>query len=165
MKNITGLKRWSKEARYQIYLKGFNEKKASLAAKGVVMYDNSPLSLREYTSQYEAIKATKEKLGKPAGNINRQIINDQAYELSQAKAASMTYAGLRTGLIKDDQGFRNIVQEVRSGKHTFTTEQINKMIEARYSELRLTAASQGIKPNQFSQWASSIIKTEFFWES
>ena len=165
MKNTTGLRRWSKEARYQVYLKGFNEKKASLASKGIAMFDSTPLSLREYTSQYEAIKATKTKLGKPAGNINRQIINDQAYELSQAKASSMTYAGLKTGLIKDSSGFRNLVQDVRSGKYSFTVEQVNKMIETRYSELRRTAASQGIKPSQFSTWASSIIKTEFFWES
>ena len=34
MKNTTGLRRWSKEARYQVYLKGFNEKRILKSVEG-----------------------------------------------------------------------------------------------------------------------------------
>lgn len=99
MKNTSGLIRWSIDARYNIYRQRYMEKQDELARRyRLEMYDNM-LSKVEYKTLYESIRNEKIAEGRAPGNINRDIIESQAYEYSfkqarvYAKALSEEFGG------------------------------------------------------------------------
>ena len=113
MKNTLGLIRWSIDARYNIYRQRYMEKQDELDRRyGLEMYDNM-LSKAEYNTLYNAIKNEKIAEGRNLGNINRDIIERQAYEYSFKQARAYAKAlGKELGTDKPLSPY-----EVRRGKY------------------------------------------------
>ena len=90
-------KRWSKARResfrvgkrYAEYKKEYYKREAILAKEGLVMYDDKGiLSKTEYKEMYQAVlndrkKEVKSGERRSVGNINKAIVSQQAYELSE----------------------------------------------------------------------------------
>lgn len=77
--------------RYEDYLEKFEARKAVFERKGLVFYDDSPLTFRDYkTVRAEKSNDLRAEIaeGKRAGmgDVNREIVSDQAYELSSKQA-------------------------------------------------------------------------------
>ena len=74
-------------AQYNNYLKQFEARKATFAERGIDFFEPNAFSFRDYKSvRAEKINDLKidikEGKRKSVGNVNREIVSDQAYELS-----------------------------------------------------------------------------------
>ena len=77
--------------RYEDYLDQFEARKENFESRGLDFYDPVPLSYRDWkTVHAEKIndlrQDVKEGKRKTVGNVNREIVSDQAYELSSKQA-------------------------------------------------------------------------------
>ena len=85
-------KRYRKAKRqYSDYLDQFEARKANFESRGLDFYDPVPLTYRDWkTVHAEKINDlkldVKEGKRKTVGNVNREIVSDQAYELSSRQA-------------------------------------------------------------------------------
>lgn len=129
MKNTSGLIRWSIDARYNIYRQKYMEKQDELDRRyGLEMYDNM-LSKAEYKTLYESIRNEKINEGRAPGNINRNIIERQAYEYSFKQARAYAKA-LGKELDQDSLS----PYEVRRGKYEGELEGLYKNIKETYHD-------------------------------
>lgn len=76
---------------YRDYLEQFKDRKATFAERGLEFYDPNALTYRDWkTVHAEKINDLKldikEGKRKTVGNVNREIVSDQAYELSSRQA-------------------------------------------------------------------------------
>ena len=76
---------------YNDYLEQFEARKANFESRGLDFYDPTPLTFRDYRSVHadkvnDLKQDIKEGKRKTVGNVNREIISDQAYELSSRQA-------------------------------------------------------------------------------
>lgn len=76
---------------YENYLEQFEARKANFEARGLDFYDPNALTYRDWkTVHAEKINDLKldikEGKRKTVGNVNREIVSDQAYELSSRQA-------------------------------------------------------------------------------
>ena len=76
---------------YENYLEQFEARKANFEARGLDFYDPNALTYRDWkTVHAEKINDLKldikEGKRKTIGNVNREIVSDQAYELSSRQA-------------------------------------------------------------------------------
>ena len=77
--------------RYENYLDQFEARKEVFESRGLEFYDPKPLSYRDWkTVHAEKIndleQDIKEGKRKTIGNVNREIVSDQAYEFSSRQA-------------------------------------------------------------------------------
>ena len=85
-------KRYRKSRRqYDDYLEQFEARKLNFESRGLEFYDPVPLTYRDFkTVRAEKINDLKldikEGKRKSVGNVNREIVSDQAYELSSRQA-------------------------------------------------------------------------------
>lgn len=127
------LNRWTDEARYNLYKLRFSEKVDMMRAKGLPVYNDKPLSKREYLAEYDAIKYTFVEKGIKKTNILREVINEQVYEYSSAKAASVARALLKEGVEKN---YITALGHIRSGAAKISEELLYSAIEERRSQLK-----------------------------
>ena len=88
----TAQKRYRRQRRqYEDYLAKFESRKESFEKRGLTFYDDVPLTFRDY----KTVRAEKsndlradiaEGKRKGMGDVNREIVSDQAYELSSRQA-------------------------------------------------------------------------------
>lgn len=76
---------------YNDYLEQFEARKANFESRGLDFYDPTPLTFRDYRSVHadkvnDLKQDIKEGKRKTIGNVNREIVSDQAYELSSRQA-------------------------------------------------------------------------------
>ena len=76
---------------YNDYLEQFEARKANFESRGLDFYDPTPLTFRDYRSVHadkvnDLKQDIKEGERKTVGNVNREIVSDQAYELSSRQA-------------------------------------------------------------------------------
>ena len=76
---------------YNDYLEQFEARKANFESRGLDFYDPTPLTFRDYRSVHadkvnDLKQDIKEGKRKTVGNVNREIVSDQAYELSSRQA-------------------------------------------------------------------------------
>ena len=76
---------------YNDYLEQFEARKANFESRGLDFYDPTPLTFRDYRSVHadkvnDLKQDIKEVKRKTVGNVNREIVSDQAYELSSRQA-------------------------------------------------------------------------------
>ena len=76
---------------YNDYLEQFEARKANFESRGLDFYDPTPLTFRDYKSVHadkvnDLKQDIKEGKRKTVGNVNREIVSDQAYELSSRQA-------------------------------------------------------------------------------
>ena len=81
----------SKVNKYVTYLKEFRERKDKFEARGLEFDENSPYSFDDWVSRYAVklndLRKEKEKgLINYIGSVNKELVSDQAYELSKSKA-------------------------------------------------------------------------------
>lgn len=84
-KNTSGLKRWTLEARYKVYVRDYLKKMEVMQKKGLEM-STGMLNMTQYDELY---KATRNDMG-GKGNVNRAIIEKQAWggmTINKAQAA------------------------------------------------------------------------------
>lgn len=84
-KNTSGLKRWTLEARYKVYVRDYLKKMEVMQKKGLEM-STGMLNMTQYDELY---KATRNDMG-GKGNVNRAIIEKQAWggmTMNKAQAA------------------------------------------------------------------------------
>ena len=85
-------KRYRKARRqYNDYLEQFEARKANFESRGLEFFDPVPLTFRDYRSVHadkvnDLKQDIKEGKRKTVGNVNREIVSDQAYELSSRQA-------------------------------------------------------------------------------
>lgn len=85
-------KRYRKSrSQYRDYLEQFEARKENFESRGLEFYDPIPLTYRDFkTVRAEKINDLKldikEGKRKSVGNVNREIVSDQAYELSSRQA-------------------------------------------------------------------------------
>ena len=85
-------KRYRKSrAQYRDYLEQFEARRENFESRGLEFYDPVPLTYRDFkTVRAEKINDLKldikEGKRKTVGNVNREIVSDQAYELSSRQA-------------------------------------------------------------------------------
>lgn len=85
-------KRYRKSrAQYRDYLEQFEARRENFESRGLEFYDPVPLTYRDFkTVRAEKINDLKldikEGKRKSVGNVNREIVSDQAYELSSRQA-------------------------------------------------------------------------------
>ena len=85
-------RRYRKSRRqYEDYLDQFEARKINFESRGLEFYDPVPLTYRDFkTVRAEKINDLKldikEGKRKTVGNVNREIVSDQAYELSSRQA-------------------------------------------------------------------------------
>lgn len=140
MKNTSGLIRWSIDARYNIYRQRYMEKQDELDRRyGLEMYDNM-LSKAEYKTLYESIRNEKIAEGRALGNINRDIIDKQAYEYSFKQARA--YAKALSDKLRTDRPLSPY--EVRRGKYEGELEGLYKNIKRAYHD----AKRRGMNPEE-----------------
>lgn len=131
MKNTSGLIRWSIDARYNLYRQRYMEKQDELDRRyGLEMYDNM-LSKAEYNTLYNSIKNEKVAEGRNLGNINRDIIERQAYEYSFKQARAYAKA-LKEELCTDSLS----PYEVRRGKYESELEGLYENIKESYHDIK-----------------------------
>lgn len=78
-------------AQYRDYLSQFEARKENFESRGLDFFDPHPLTYRDYKSvradKVNDLKIDiKEGKRKTVGNVNREIVSDQAYELSSRQA-------------------------------------------------------------------------------
>lgn len=76
---------------YNDYLEQFEARKANFESRGLDFFDPTPLTFRDYRSVHadkvnDLKQDIKEGKRKTVGNVNREIVSDQAYELSSRQA-------------------------------------------------------------------------------
>ena len=85
-------KRYRKSrSQYRDYLEQFEARRENFESRGLEFYDPVPLTYRDFkTVRAEKINDLKldikEGKRKSVGNVNREIVSDQAYELSSRQA-------------------------------------------------------------------------------
>ena len=85
-------KRYRKpRSQYRDYLEQFEARRENFESRGLEFYDPVPLTYRDFkTVRAEKINDLKldikEGKRKSVGNVNREIVSDQAYELSSRQA-------------------------------------------------------------------------------
>ena len=85
-------KRYRKSrSQYRDYLEQFKARRENFESRGLEFYDPVPLTYRDFkTVRAEKINDLKldikEGKRKSVGNVNREIVSDQAYELSSRQA-------------------------------------------------------------------------------
>ena len=85
-------KRYRKSrSQYRDYLQQFEARRENFESRGLEFYDPVPLTYRDFkTVRAEKINDLKldikEGKRKSVGNVNREIVSDQAYELSSRQA-------------------------------------------------------------------------------
>lgn len=110
MRNISGLKRWTLEARYKTYVNQYKKLERKLQTAGQSM--NAPMySLDEYQFQYASLSMTRQEEGRSQGNINRDLAAKQAYSLSASQARSIAE-------YRNISGLKNIWQIRAEGKQS-----------------------------------------------
>ena len=73
--------------KYKEYLDQFNSRKRNFESRGLDFYDPNPLTYRDWKTVYaeksnDLRQDIKEGKRKTVGNVNTEIVSDQAYELS-----------------------------------------------------------------------------------
>lgn len=76
---------------YNDYLDQFNARKENFESRGLDFFDPVPLTFRDYRTVHaeklnDLKQDIKEGKRKTVGNVNREIVSDQAYELSSRQA-------------------------------------------------------------------------------
>ena len=76
---------------YNDYLDQFNARKENFESRGLDFFDHVPLTFRDYRTVHaeklnDLKQDIKEGKRKTVGNVNREIVSDQAYELSSRQA-------------------------------------------------------------------------------
>lgn len=107
-RNTSGLKRWTLDARYKVYVRDYLKKMEVMQKKGLEMASGM-LSKVQYDELY---KAMKNDMGK--GNINRALIEKQAWGNKSFKAAQAAYSSLK-GMTKEertDLGFASEMKDI-----------------------------------------------------
>ena len=89
-KNTSGLKRWTLEARYKVYVRDYLKKMEVMQKKGLEM-STGMLNMTQYNELYTAMK--NDMGGK--GNVNRAIIEKQAWGNKSFKAAQAAFSSLK----------------------------------------------------------------------
>lgn len=146
MKNTSGLIRWSIDARYNIYRQKYMEKQDELDRRyGLEMYDNM-LSKAEYKTLYESIKNEKIAEGRALGNINRDIIDKQAYEYSFKQARAYAKA-----LGKELGGESVSPYKVRQGDYEGELEGLYGSIKETYHDAKRRGMSTAEAKKYISQ--------------
>ena len=85
-------KRYRKSRKqYQDYIDQFEARKENFESRGLDFYDPVPLTYRDWkTVHAEKVNDLKQDIKegkrKSVGNVNREIVSDQAYELSSRQA-------------------------------------------------------------------------------
>lgn len=95
-KNTSGLKRWTLEARYKVYVRDYLKKMEVMQKKGLEM-STGMVSMAQYNELYTAMK--NDMGGK--GNVNRAIIEKQAWGNKSFKAAQAAFSSLKA-MTKDE---------------------------------------------------------------
>lgn len=77
--------------RYEDYLDQFEARKENFESRGLEFFEPAPFSFRDWKSVYaeklnDLRQDIKEGKRKTVGNVNREIVSDQAYELSSRQA-------------------------------------------------------------------------------
>ena len=146
MKNTSGLIRWSIDARYNIYRQRYMEKQDELDRRyGLEMYDNM-LSKAEYNTLYNSIKNEKIAEGRNLGNINRDIIDRQAYEYSFKQARAYAKA------LGEELGIDSLSPyEVRRGKYESGLEGLYENIKEAYHDAKRRGMSMQEAKRYISQ--------------
>lgn len=108
---------------YKKYTLLYEEREAMLNSHGYQMYDKI-LSWNQYKSAYEDMKNTREKeiewgLRKSIGSINKAIVSDQAYELSEKQGYAI-FDFLREnadkyGIDYDTRNINEFLMKIREG--------------------------------------------------
>ena len=104
---------------YFDYLEQFNSRKETFEERGLDFYDPVPLTFRDWkTVRLEKINDLKldiqEGKRKSIGDVNREIVSDQAYELSSKQAdvlADYLFENEREILEEEDLVYRYIDEE------------------------------------------------------
>lgn len=76
---------------YNDYLEQFEARKENFESRGLDFFDPVPLTFRDYRTVHaeklnDLKQDIKEGKRKTVGNVNREIVSDQAYELSSRQA-------------------------------------------------------------------------------
>lgn len=76
---------------YNDYLDQFEARKENFESRGLDFFDPAPLTFRDYRTVHaeklnDLKQDIKEGKRKTVGNVNREIVSDQAYELSSRQA-------------------------------------------------------------------------------
>lgn len=76
---------------YNDYLDQFEARKENFESRGLDFFDPTPLTFRDYRTVHaeklnDLKQDIKEGKRKTVGNVNREIVSDQAYELSSRQA-------------------------------------------------------------------------------
>lgn len=86
-------KKYRKSRRqYNDYLAQFEARKENFESRGLDFFDPIPLTFRDYRTVHaeklnDLKQDIKEGKRKSVGNVNREIVSDQAYELSSRQAS------------------------------------------------------------------------------
>lgn len=109
---------------YSTYVAAYTAKANQLAKKGYSMYDTM-FSAGEYIEQYTSLKNTQVEMirqgkRKTAGNILRDLVNDQAYAVTRRQAIHLRKAGEEFGvkmklaeIMSDPSKISNIIGDQR----------------------------------------------------
>lgn len=154
MHNTSGLKRWSEYDRYKSYQRAYLAKQEELMLKYGATMNDSMMPQKKFIDVYTAIKNERIAQGRKPGNIQRDIINEQAFEYSSKQAKVFAK---KVSQILDKSGTANERVrpiDIRVGKYAGTLDALFDDIKVRRNELK----EQGYSPNDIKK----IISQEYF---
>lgn len=164
-------RKWSGAAkrsvkRYNSYVKQFNQRVKKLRSQGIEPYEDKALSYRDYKYIYseernDRIKEVDKGQRKSLGDINKKIVSDQVYELSEKQAYAI-FDYMKTLSPEERKGikfnYKNInraITKLREGK--FVREELGLWDAIR--ERRKDLFEAGYSKNE----VASIVSNEFFY--
>lgn len=151
MRNTSGLKRWSLEARYQNYLQKYAKKEAQMMKTYGISMDMAPYSKAQFDAMYQVEASDLKARGKSPTNAVQSLINRQAYKLSQAQAVAQRKSYFEKNPKAKGKAFSVGYFRAQVGKEIVD---FQSSITARYHELR----DSGMKANVIRQ----VISREYF---
>lgn len=131
---------------YETYVRAYREKQNQLARRGYRMYDEL-MSASEYATQYTALRNDQLKdvaagRRKRAGNVLRDLVNDQAYQFTKKQAMKQLEVAKQFGhktniqrlMSGTDTEFTRILQEQRQllKEEGYSNQEINLIMSQEY---------------------------------
>ena len=154
MHNISGLKRWSEYDRYKAYQRAYLAKQEELMLKYGATMNDSMMPQKKFIDVYTAIKNERIAQGRKPGNIQRDIINEQAFEYSSKKAKVLAKKVSEIFNKSGETHERIRPIDIRVGNYAWVLDEIWDDIKVRRNELK----EQGYSPNDIKK----IISQEYF---
>ena len=163
-------RRWSAEAkRYNSYKRAFERRVSDMIESGLTPYDAIPLTKREYHEIYteernDRLKEIEKGERKSIGDLNKKIISDQVYELSEEQAYAI-FGYIKEKLPTTEErkaigfSFRNINQaiaKIRQGE--FVKEELGLWNIIENERGRLFHLAQADKEELLEKWKQKLIE-------